>query len=156
MKSIDKLRGLPFHGTNGFGNCVTASKEEINSIADEIEAEIKRDYMRLPRDADDEPIHVGNTCEMDGYKFMVRQLTTDGSCWWAVDKFGEFYIAELCRHVKPRTLEDVLASYRFDAQNIYEDPRLDGNQRVDELEALDGKVAAEIRELMGVEGGGDA
>ena len=52
---------------------------------------------------------------------------------------------------KPRTIEDVLATFRFDAKNIYDDPTLDGNERVDELEALDADVAAELRDLMEVD-----
>lgn len=44
-----------------------------------------------------------------------------------------------------RTVEDVLATFRFDAKNIYDDPTLNGNERVDELEALDADVAAELR-----------
>lgn len=125
MESIDKLRGWETSVLVEEGGVTT-----IGKICDEIEAEIERDYMRLPLDADGVPIHVGNTCEIDDYKFEVRQLTTDGSCWWAVDKFGEFYIAELCHHVKPRTLEDVLMDAGVSRAAIND-------------------VADEIRELLG-------
>lgn len=36
---------------------------ELHKIADAIEAEIARDYMELPKDADGEPIHVGDRME---------------------------------------------------------------------------------------------
>ena len=56
LESIEKLRGLPFHGTNGFGSCVTASKETISSVADEIEREHAQRVAELN----------GAICERDG------------------------------------------------------------------------------------------
>ena len=102
IKALEKLR-----------NAITTYAAECDerwllASCDDVEAEITERYMLLPVDADGVPIHVGDICEMNGERFEVRQLTTDGDYWWAVDRLGEFYIAELCRHVKSRTLEDVL------------------------------------------------
>lgn len=114
MESIEKLRKLPYHGTNGFGNCVTASKETIDSIADEIEAEISDRYMPLPLDADGVPCRVGDMLIYDGSEHEV--LAVDTRCVWfdiarrtiALEPFP----ADECHHVKPRTIEDVLDDYR--------------------------------------------
>lgn len=167
MESIDKLREYGHE-------CCARMDDTVHDLADEIEAEIAERYMELPLDADGVPIRPGDRLEYDygdtsGTRTVVaiiydgsRRADIDGGAWdfqFDDDEYGEdtrvvnsmrdFYSCN--RHAKPRTLEDVLASYRFDAQSIYEDPRLNGNQRVDELEALDGKVAAEIRELMEVD-----
>lgn len=111
LESIAKLRRLPFHGTNGFGNCVTASKETINSIADEIEAEIAERYMPCPCDADGVPIRVGDRLalqyEVREKPSEVESITFDGEDWYFTSSDGFFNTAGF-RHVNPRTLEDVL------------------------------------------------
>ena len=100
-----------------------------------------RSYMRLPVDADGVPIHCGDriVCN-DG---RVREvwligtqdiMTSDHVCHdWAK-----------CRHVKPRTVEDVLRELVDDA--------LDGTGRdplLKDWSALIAKYTAEIRELLG-------
>lgn len=155
MESIEKLRET-------FEKCTHPVKDEMiefdtvwivkdcaMAMLDDIETEIDRDYIKLPVDADSETIHVGDICEMSEVQFKVRQLNTDGYCWWAVDETGEFYIAELCRHIKPRTLEDVLIEYRLKAYNLYADDELTGEQRVAEFVNLDAEYNSEIRELIG-------
>lgn len=84
---------------------------EFNRLVESLEAEIAANYLELPVDADGVPIHVGDICEMSEVQFKVRALNIDGYCWWAVDGTGEFYIAELCRNVKPRTVDDVMSEY---------------------------------------------
>lgn len=71
-------------------------------------------WMKLPVDADGVPIRVGDWLvgvkRWSGERFQVGRIEFDGEQWEAVD-------AETCdaidamdtRHVKPRTLEDVLA-----------------------------------------------
>lgn len=128
-------------------------------MVEAVEREVSERYIPLPVDMDGVPIHYGDslsycgehggtvTCKVSNMEYRERSY---GEADWLVNVAGWVFPSET-RHVKPRTLEDVLASYRFDAQNIYENPMLNGTQRVDELEALDSKVADEIRELMGVE-----
>lgn len=140
-------------------------------MVEAVEYEVAEQFIELPCDAEGVPIRPGDLLEYDYGGFRGRHTVValiydgnrtedDGGIWdfefddddcedtRCVGSMRDFYSCN--RHVKPRTLEDVLASYRFDARNIYEDPMLNGNQRVDELEALDSKVADEIRELMGV------
>ena len=137
MKPVDKLREL-LDVEIGEARPYFKGVE----ICDEIEAEISDNYMRLPLDANNVTIHVGDICEMSGVQFKVRQLCTDGNCWWAVDGTGEFYIAELCHHVKPRTLEDVLVDM-LEAAVGYSNAHTDVS-----LVAVE-KYADEIRELLG-------
>ncbi|MBR3223822.1 MAG: hypothetical protein IKF78_00680 [Atopobiaceae bacterium] len=144
-------------------DCCWSSAWALDML-DDIEQEIAERYMELPVDAEGVPIHLGDMVEGE---LLFDNATVKGTVTTyhihSDDEPGTVYIKvkptentwtikELrftrCRHVKQRTLEDVLASYRFDAQNIYEDPMLNGNQRVDELEALDSKVADEIRGMM--------
>lgn len=143
MESIEKLR-------EAFEKCTYPINHElieldtvwiprviVMAMLDDIEAEIERDYMKLPVDSDGVPIHVGDICEMSEVQFKVRQLNTDGYCWWAVDEAGEFYIAELCRHVKPCTLEDVLNEFAYKVCDL--------NVSQDDVSRYAGK----IRELLG-------
>ena len=141
MKSIDELRELL---DREIGEADPYFKGV--AICNEIEAEIADGYTRLPVDADGVPIHVGDICEMGGVQFKVRQLCTDGNCWWAVDGTGEFYIAELCHHVKPRTLEDVLREYgkAYHAHMADNYMNYDGTD-----EQVVEKYADRIRELLG-------
>jgi len=109
LVSIGKLRGLPFHGPNGFGNCVTASKEMISVIADEIEAEIAKRFMELPVDADGVPIKPG---DMVGSEISKRKrVWMVSSSAFAV--YGDLsgYNPKAFTHVKPRTLEDVMREF---------------------------------------------
>lgn len=120
MESIDKLRKLPYHGTNGFGSCVTASKETIDSIADEIEAEISERYMPLPLDADGEVIRFGDELNQFGKPMTVYAITdpqdpADCMILLIAGDVGEhetWVRARKMCHVKPRTIEDVLDDYR--------------------------------------------
>ena len=134
MKSIDKLREYTLCDKGEELTAYFSSKE----IADEIEAEIAANYLELPIGLDHEPIHVGDICEMNGERFEVRQLKTDGDCWWAVARIGECYLTWYCRHVKPRTLEDVIEG-AINAAFGNEAP----------FSVIAKKAADEIRELLG-------
>lgn len=135
IKTLDKLR--EFAETNDGYSWASY----LIDYADAIEAEIAANYLELPKDADGVPIHACDICEMSGEQFEVRQLTTDGDCWWAVDRLGEFYIAELCHHVKQRTLEDVLRDVWTEAldyakSDIWRNPDEVFAERADEIREL--------------------
>lgn len=158
IKALEKLRECANHESAGFFvnleqafglsryKCGDSTVKPnggmiLNAIADEIEAEISDRYMLLPMDTDGVPIRVGDICKMNDERFEVRQLRTDGDYWWAVDRLGEFYMAKFCRHVKSRTLEDIVQDaiqYGFSY----------GKAGMDVSEQRD-KYADEIRELLG-------
>lgn len=112
--------------------------EQWRKIADEIESEIAESFMPLPKDADGKLIRVGDVVT-DGEEQMpviaiasdeVATQRTIGPCEGQIWTFAP----DALRHVKPRTLEDVLLE-------MLEMPHCEENVKA---------YAAEIRELMGV------
>lgn len=135
---IEKLRDKNYHpGYRG--------EKTLEMLADEIEAEIERDYMRLPVDADGVPIHVWDVldppkdCEEYG-RLMVTELTYDGEDWYFKGEIPASFTGQAgyfnvigFTHAKPRTLEDVLRDYKHGELTI------------------EGTLS-EIRELLGSDG----
>ena len=123
-----------------------------------------RDYMLLPVDADGVPIHVGDIMEGVDKHDTLRNVKGEviEICFHATDSEGlvasvalqvwapdgkswhRSYIdpyANVYRHVKPRTLEDVL-------RNVMQFGH-DDNTVGELADAVVDKYAAEIRELLG-------
>ena len=153
MKPIDKLRTAARNMAKGRN---LENHDECNLlliIADEIEAEIERDYMRLPVDADGVPIHISDVleCDANGYKgtftvFAIGNNTVVGNhdIEWIRDNSSKwFHVASFCCHVKPRTLEDVLRDVWNEALDY---AKSDMWRNPDEVFA---ERADEIRELLG-------
>lgn len=98
-------------------------------VCDAIEAEIEHDYMRLPVDADGVPIRVGdklNYTDPFGNVFLCTVqplLSHNPKCY---------------RHVKPRTLEDVLFEFGEEFEG-----------EMDEITPIIAKYAEEIRVMFG-------
>lgn len=144
IDSVDKLR-------EALGDCITEAghkdkfdtywitKDAADKLIDEIEAEIAERYMELPVDADGVPIRAGDKLEhaSGGWTFTADSLEIDR--WGAhVRANGQSRVqCANCRHVKPRTLTDVLADFAADVEN-------DSNT----IETAR-KYAEEIRELLG-------
>ena len=105
----------------------------LNDLADEIQAEIDERFMELPCDADGVPIHVGD--ELEG-GFIVDYVSSH----WVLAVGRGAKHEDSCRHVKLRTLEDVLNDFGRKFAENYHYPNAEG--LVDE-------TADEIRELMG-------
>lgn len=167
LESIAKLREWSHRHDNGWiqkdGSIVIQADthgvrygdnygEAIRSMIDEIEREVDERFMELPVDADGVPIHVGNLIEF-GDKGERLEVTHIG---WT--KHGDPTIAYRrpngtldcscigteCRHVKPRTIEDVLRDVWKEALD-YANSAIWRNP--DEVFA---ERANEIRELMEV------
>jgi len=124
--------------------------EQWRKIADEIEAEIAERYMQLPVDADGVPIRVGDVVEFgeNRNQGIVKALNEhmviaihvdDGYTNYA--KYGLLWNADACRHVKPRTVEDVLMDVMSDFA--------DADFNDETLETITARYADEIRELPG-------
>lgn len=141
MKSIEKLR--EFAETPPY-----VFREKLIELADEIEAEIERDYMRLPVDADGVPIKHGDTIACAGLSIGpidVISIGVEGD--WLVGHDGNTW--ELTGdevHVTPRTLEDVLCDVWKEALDY---AKSDMWRNPDEVFA---ERATEIRELLGSDG----
>lgn len=141
IKALEKLREKISLDVN---NPWSDLKGDLLAMCDKVEAEITERYIELPRLCDG-IIKPGDTIESlyDGESFIkdVDALIWDGDRWDfdLSDEDGDtrdcaslddFY--ECSRHVKPRTLEDVLQCAGVSIAAI-------------------GDVAAEIRELLVVE-----
>lgn len=164
IKAVEKLRTLPRHGTNGFGAVVTANEETVEAIADEIESEAAEmqafcervekaakareelevfgtAYMPLPLDAWGEPIRTDDlmACtafEPNDFDGKRHVLAVSYGLW--VDKDGFEHLASETRHVKPRTLEDVLFEFGEEFEG-----------EMDEIMPIIVKYAEEIRVMFG-------
>lgn len=128
MESIEKLREWARGVTNSNPDENIVSPEfvaqecgrKVLLIADAIEREIAEHYMELPVDADGEPIRVDNVVEFgeNRNQGIVKALNEHMVIAMHVDddymnyaKYGLLWNADACRHVKERTLEDVLTDF---------------------------------------------
>lgn len=113
MLAVDKLRTAARNVAKGRN---LENHEECNLfliIADEIESEIERDYMLLPKDADGVPIHVGDEMTCHGSVFKVCAIAPAKVHAWATTGLGKprttvNYEPGECTHHHPPTVEDVL------------------------------------------------
>ena len=141
--ALEKLRQRCWCREQGEATALQAWK--VSELLDEAEDEIAERFMELPVDADGVPIREGD---------VVQFVNDAGGTGAAVEVcaisehyvyYGEgkhFYRAVNCRHVKPRTVEDVL-------RELADVARLDRAHDLDDGD-IEG-FADEIRELMEVE-----
>jgi len=149
IEALEKLRG-----------CVIGYNDaECRAIADVIETELKERYMELPLDADGVPIRVGDILEADydngicvAHKVValiydgMRSIDFDGGIWdfqfdddedgedsRVVNCMSDFY--KCSRHVKPRTVEDVLEEFAHEWNDTHHD----------DMPALKARYADELR-----------
>ena len=171
MKSIEKLREsshlddnkwtfetgevVRMYGTEPSDQNAVNWGERWREIADEIEAEIERDYMRLPVDADGVPIRHGDTIAHAGLSIGpidVISIGAEGD--WIVGHDGNTW--ELTGdevHINPRTLEDVLEDYVVEYQTRHARSEF-GAEHFDHVDVHEmvKRCADEIRELLGSDG----
>lgn len=144
MKSIDKLRTAARNMAKGRN---LENHEECNLllvIADEIEAEIGRDYMKLPVDEGGVPWTIADKKFADilGETHTITGILYSSlvGTWYLRDAHDVTHNARQCRHVKPRTIESVLR----DMLDAY-----DSGEHGETPYSLIADYADEIRELMG-------
>ena len=72
-------------------------------------------WVRLPKDANGEPIHIGDVMESKGSDFLfdeasfeVRSMRCNECGWEVYDRLGDRYAPSLLRHHHEPTVEDVL------------------------------------------------
>lgn len=136
MELTDKLRELrgAVEANNVDNPIWVCNKATI--IADEIEREIAERYMLLPVDAEGVPIRVGDKMEREGQQFIVCAIAPAVIHSWAAGrKLGEGlttvgYRPEDCRHVKLRTIEDVLNDLMNDDQWDEDGPYEETKRRI--------------------------
>lgn len=144
MESINELRELTKEWRR---KSITPGRnpaaDKVDCIADAIEAEVAERYMELPLDADGVCIRVGDEMErISGFKY--GKVAGVGVGVFFTNHYMNDYhkqFAADCRHVEPRTLEDVLQDAFIEC---------DENFDINRTEVI-ARYAAEIRELLGVE-----
>lgn len=169
MESIEKLRKVVGSGADGSMRYST-----VMMCLDEIEREIAERYMELPLDADGVPIRPGDRLEYDygdtsGTRTVVaiiydgsRRADIDGGAWdfqFDDDEYGEdtrvvnsmrdFYSCN--RHVKPRTVDDVLREFGRAYHSLMVESMSDVAHDMPAPSEIIAEYAAEIRELMEVD-----
>lgn len=158
LESIGKLREWSHRYDNAWSPLSLSAYgdnygEAIRSMIDEIEAEIVERYIELPVDADGVPIRVGEDVVRTNDRLqpeVVRVIgVSGGSVFFKHEGRVKQNVAHNLHHVKPRTLESVLADLANEVweasctcQTTWSDSGLDGIEK---------KYADEIRELMEAE-----
>ena len=154
IKALEKLRIAARNMAKGRN---LEHHEECNlllRIADKIEADVAERFMRLPVDVHDAPIHVGDEIQQLNH----AGVWTDAMPVIAVDENGCFALAHgiaceartyvwgnNCRHVEPRTLEDVLRDYGDEYHKACT------SDYTVNLAGIYRKYADEMRDLLGVD-----
>lgn len=146
MESIEKLR-------EALKGCITEAgvvdkfdtywitASACDEYIDEIEAEIAERYMELPLDADGVPIRIGDAITLpNGQRDRIRFfcINANGA---RLNERG--WVPSACRHVKPRTVEDVLEDFAHNYNSI--GGKLDEDELWDKLLA---DTSAELREMI--------
>ena len=114
---------------------------KVREHADRIEAEIAERFVELPVGDDGEILEIGDELECLGNRVLLNSLSWNGKDWYATETVlsSWWYEACNCRHVKQRTLEDVL-------KEVMAETRMAVNPNYWIVD----KYADEIRELLGV------
>lgn len=112
MESIEKLRDL-LKCCGCSDKCYSCRiSYEGRKLIDEIEREIAERYVKLPLDADGVPWTQDDDVFVDdlGDVYSIRRLAWNPGVkqWYLLDQYNESFLAKKCRHVKERTVEDVL------------------------------------------------
>lgn len=130
IKALEKLRDYQLYDKT---EEYTAFVQLGSVLADEIQAEVDERFMELPLDADGVPIRLEDELEYVGRVFAIGPKVVFAKRGFADGHYEvEAYSSDVCRHVKPRTMFDVLAEVE------------NGELSID-------KAEAEIRELLGVD-----
>ena len=145
IKALESLREWVrlFKWDNMSWEARSESFELLPMMLDEIENEIEEFYMPLPLDAYGVSIRIGD---------IVQHYGHTGNVWMiGMDEFmctdHVCYSMNECRHVKHRTLEDVLIDYARDFHNTLSVFEAGESSGLSPHELVD-KYAEEIRELM--------
>lgn len=134
MSITDELREIAAKTECANGRCEKLYRGDLEHIADRIDAEHERQcaeswmrghdawaaidrgdemaehgWIRLPKDADGEYIHVGDVLTDGEYKFKVFELAAFGDGSWSIrNEDGDAWAACDVTHYHEPTVEDVL------------------------------------------------
>ena len=147
LNALEKLRTAARNMAKGRN---LENHEECNLLlllADEIEAEIAERFVTLPVDEEGDVLRIGDELKCKGKSILLNSLSWDGCRWYATETVvsSGWYPVHLCRHVKPRTLEDVLCDALADVSCAGDGIR----RKFEPDEPYVTGLAAEIRAMFG-------
>lgn len=101
------------------------SDSEVKRFIDAVEREISERYVELPKDADGEPIRVGDEVVCINKRWTVTGLRLTGGFWGVCctifnDQGGSgtnVYPPDSLTHYKPPTVEDVMVEFATDLES---------------------------------------
>ena len=112
MEAIEKLREYASKVVES-PQYIEGETFDLMVFADEIEREIEERYMLLPVDTDGVPIHVGD--KLEWCRNTIEVVGVDANSVWFEpvnsDQEWKVVFSKHCRHIKPRTVEDVLVRF---------------------------------------------
>ena len=84
-------------------------ERELRETGEDIVRDVRREWVRLPLDANGVPIRVGDVLTDGEYTFVVDELATFGGGSWSIrsDDGNAWKACDVTHHHKP-TVEDVL------------------------------------------------
>lgn len=160
------------HGFSWLYELTSKEKNELLKIADEIEGEIERDYMKLPVDAEGVPWRDGETIFVNpngdecrlvslSFSFIRHTWLLEGEIIKKPYDIQRCYAPDECRHAKPRTLtveqvreaiDDVLHDVVSLCFNTWKKPSAFSSYDVEDVMASGNmdEFAKELHELMEV------
>jgi len=87
-------------------------------------SEVAKKYVRLPVDADGEPIHLQDRMSWDNGTFNVHELKLDADGWTTWDELHGYTVrADQCHHVTPDSWERIIEDAQADGVRYHNDGR---------------------------------
>lgn len=137
----------------------TEHEHEMEERADrysELRAKMNNCYIELPKDADGEPIHIGDLMEWvpydSSYPSVIRKVVAVGACVffaWSDEKHGYAqYEACAYRHHPAPTVEDVLWDMHVKLDEVaalHADEPTDSDERERDVERILAEYAAKLQ-----------
>lgn len=83
-------------------------------------SEVAKKYVKLPVDADGEPIHLQDRMSWDNGTFNVHELNLTADGWTTWDELHGYTVrADQCHHVKPDSWERIIEDVRRRTSDYY-------------------------------------
>ena len=159
LKNIENIRQAAAHKSPidelmyiyGISPSYSSEGDALIALADAIEREISEKYIELPKDADGVPWTKDDSTFVDdlGDVYMLNKIAWSPVIkqWHLFDQDNRAFLAKKCKHVKPRTVEDVLAEYGEEIWN--ECNRLGGTWKDCGCDGITENFAEKLREMLG-------
>lgn len=136
----------------GYSECHAELLEGNETLASDLEG---CGWIRLPKDADGEYIHIGDVMESKGSDFLfgeasfeVRSMRCDECGWEVYDRLGDRYAPSLLRHYHEPTVEDVLREMHAELDEVtalYVGEAIDSDERDRDEARIFAEYAAKLR-----------